>query len=244
LIIGSKTDILIEPFRSDAEEEKAADRLAAEMLLPDSQLEKYLGNDLPIDGRSLSRLAKAAKVSQVMAALRVISSYGPLDSKPAAVLFFRNFVFDWQFGRTSNIPANTALALLNMAIESKPDLVRIELRDGDHAIATLLETNSSQTLFVQILPPHTALSKSYDERLADLERTTFGLDESLKKSLKTTMGQFRSRHKHLSLDHTVTLFYGEYVGRKYVGQQENKLRSPEGLLYVRSFFSRYFRSSS
>ncbi len=242
LIIGSKTDILIEPFRSDAEEEKAADRFAAEMLLPDSQLERYLGNDLPIDGRSLSRLAKAANVSQVMAALRVINAYGPLDSKPAAVLFFRDFEFEWRYGRNLNITDENALTLLRMAIKCKPELVRIDLSNGDHAIATFLETNRTQTLFVQVLPTQVALSKSYEERLEELARTAFGSDNTLITSLRTTMGQFRSQNKDLTLDQVVSNFFGKYVGRKYLGHQEQVLRSEAGKEYVRSFFSRYFRS--
>lgn len=88
LVLGTEPDIATEPFRSDRSEERDADQLASEILIPDVELARHLGAQLPIDAKSLKRLSNIAKVSPVMAACRVVSATQQLGLQNAAVVFF------------------------------------------------------------------------------------------------------------------------------------------------------------
>ncbi|MEZ6153409.1 MAG: ImmA/IrrE family metallo-endopeptidase [Pirellulaceae bacterium] len=73
-VLGTKPDIATEPFRSVRQEECDADQLASEFLIPIEQANAHFRGHLPIDAKTLKRLAKAAKVSPVMAACRVVNA--------------------------------------------------------------------------------------------------------------------------------------------------------------------------
>lgn len=88
LVLGSEPDVATEPFRSNRQEERDADQLASEFLIPDGKLTEYLRDKSPVDAKTLTRLARAAKVSPVMAACRVVNATDRLGLQNAAVVFF------------------------------------------------------------------------------------------------------------------------------------------------------------
>jgi Zn-dependent peptidase ImmA (M78 family) len=242
LILGTTADFVIEPFRSDIQEERMADSLAAELLLPLNRIKILLGEIRPIDGKTLNRIAKKANVSQVMVACRITELYETMNLKGAAVIFFQNRKVLWRVDRKLSISLENSINLIKLAAEIKPKLVRIDLQDGTHAVATLIETNINQTLFVQALSSEIAVKLSYDERLGSFATQAFQADFGLIRSLNTTLGQFHKKNLGLSLDQMVQAFYKEYAGSKYISDQERMLKSTEGIGFVRLFLSRYFEA--
>lgn len=118
LVLGTEPDIAMEPFRSNRREEREADQLASEFLIPDARLKSHLCGHLPVDAKILTRLAKAARVSPVMAACRVVSATHELGLQNAAVVFFIDGREQWRYSQGLRFDENAASALLHATSSS------------------------------------------------------------------------------------------------------------------------------
>ncbi len=151
LVLGTEPDIATEPFRSSRQEERDADKLASEFLIPDEQLETHFRGKVPIDAKSLERLAKAAKVSPVMAASRVVNSTDKLGLQNAAVVFFIDESEQWRYSQGLDFDHETAKAFFRLAMASKPNLVRRNNPDGNVAVISIIDAQAYQVLFIQVI---------------------------------------------------------------------------------------------
>lgn len=240
LVLGTQPDIATEPFRSNQQEERDADALASEFLVPADQLERYFAGHLPVDARSLTRLAKAANVSPVMAACRVVNATELLGIKNSAVVFFRDGCEEWRYSHGLRFDEDEAAKLLARATESAPDIVRVDNEDGHIVVGSLIETAWYQVLLVQLLPEDDASGESPEERLRRLQREVFQSDYGFQQSVAAVFGSVKNKCNGMSLDDAIAFFGEHYLGSKYRGQHEKALRSDAGQQLTRIHLSRWF----
>ena len=115
-VIGeSFSDIL----RSNDEEERRINEVAAELLIPQDVV-KTVVSELPVVAAVLKRLAKQSHVSELAAALRVANLAPDVGLENACVVFFEGDTVSWQWSRTLSMQDDTALSLRDAAREGGP----------------------------------------------------------------------------------------------------------------------------
>ena len=167
LVLGTDSELVSEPFQCNETEERDADRLAAQFLVPDDRLEHFIGGHLPVDARTLKRIAKDANVSPVMAACRVVSASEQLGLLNAAIVYFENGVEVWKYSENLVFDQGEPGELLGKALRAKPSLARSDNGDGNVNVCSLFETQLYQILLVQLLSPSAAEGESSEESDAD-----------------------------------------------------------------------------
>lgn len=240
LVLGTEPDIAHEPFRSDIAEEREADSLASEFLIPKSELDRYIRGQLPIDAKSLVRLSKAGNVSPVMAACRVVSATVELGLHNAAVVFFQDDVEQWRYSSGLRFQKEEAEQLLRDALKAVPEPVRRANHDGNVVVGSIIDAQSYQVLLLQLLPKKTANQKTREERLRELASSLFADDEKFRPSLAGVLGTIKSKCAGKSLEEAIVFFNKEYVGRKYTGHRLTKLKSAQGKAYIRLYLEHWF----
>lgn len=151
LILGTQPDVASEPFCSISHEERDADRLASEFLIPDDQLTRHLRSELPVHAKTLERLAKAANVSPVVAACRVVGATVTLGLHNAAVVFCVHGKERWRYSYGLQFDEAEAEELLAQALANKPNIVRNENRDGNIVVGSIIDAQIYQVLLIQLL---------------------------------------------------------------------------------------------
>lgn len=240
LVLGTEPDIATEPFRSNSQEERDADQLASEFLIPDGELHRYLRGELPVDAKTLERLAKASNVSPVVAACRVVSVTEELGLQNSAVVFFINGTERWRFSQGLRFDEQEAENLLGQALANKPNLVREQNHDGNVVVGSLIDAQTYQVLLLQLLPQETATQETREERLRDLAARVFAGDYSFRQSVAGSLSTIKQKCRGQSLDEAVQFFESNYLGTKYTGSREKKLRSTAGREFVRHCLERWF----
>jgi Zn-dependent peptidase ImmA (M78 family) len=241
LALGTKPDIAREPFRSDNDEERNADRLASEFLIPTGELHRFLHGKLPVDAKTLERLAKAAKVSPVMAACRVVASAVELGLKNAAVVFYSDEAEQWRLSQGLKFDERAARNLLSQAVAAKPNLVRENNHDGNVVVGSIIDAQVYQVLLIQLLPPETANQPTREERLRILSADVFGDDHSFRQSVAAALGFVKKNCAGQTLDEAVSFFNNRYFVGKYSPAKEDKLRSAAGREYIELYLEKWFR---
>jgi len=240
LVLGTKPDIASEPFQSSNKEERDADQLASEFLIPTGELRRHVQDRLPVDAKSLRRLAKAANVSPVMAACRLVSATEELGLQNAAVVFFVSAEERWRFSQGLSFDEKEAQGLLIECLSNKPNVVRVENHDGNVVVGSIIDAQAYQVLLIQLLPEDMALQETREERRQKLATRLFGEDYSFRQSIAGTLSTIKQRCKGQDLDDAVKFFEGNYLGIKYKGTRERKLRSNAGREYIRLCLERWF----
>lgn len=230
-VIGeSLSDVL----RSDNEEEKRVNDIAAELLVPQDVVQATV-KDLPVVASVLRRLAKQAQVSELAAALRVANLAADLGLENASVIFFEDDAVSWQWSKTLSMPKRTALSLRDAAREASPNAFRhVRNRESDVVVASLIENPyfGSATLFVQLLPIEYGTQKSRDERRAELEKHLFTGQTEFQRQLQGCFGAFKPRVVGMSVANAERLFWERYDAR-FTGVPGKRLKSAQGREYVR-----------
>ncbi|QDV56877.1 ImmA/IrrE family metallo-endopeptidase [Rosistilla oblonga] len=242
LVLGTDSELESKPFQTDIKEEREADRLASQFLVPDDRLEQFVGGHLPVDAKTLQRIAKDAKVSPVMAACRVASASERLGLLNAAVAYFENEKEVWQYSENLQFDEGEPSDLMREAIAAKPQLARSDNGDGKINVCSLLETQYYQLLLVQLLSPEDAVIESAEETRRRLAERVFGSDESFQQSVAALLGNVKKKCSGKTLNEAVAWFEETYVGTKYTGDRYERLSSDEGREYVRIHLSRWFSS--
>ncbi|MCO6454547.1 MAG: ImmA/IrrE family metallo-endopeptidase [Pirellulaceae bacterium] len=241
LVLGTEPDIATEPFRSDRREERDADQLASEFLIPSAQLEVCLRGRLPVDAKTLTRLAKAAKVSPVMAACRVVSATEELGLQNSAVVFFVNGREQWRYSHGLRFDEDDARSLLSEALNHKPDLVRAANHDRNVVVGSIIDAPAYQVLFIQLLPADDAARQTYEERMRSLASKLFGADHSFRQSVAASLGIVKKKCAGQSLGQAFGYFMQHYPGVKYPGDKGSRLESKLGREYIRLYLQRWFQ---
>ncbi len=240
LVLGTEPDIATEPFSSNSREEHDADQLASEFLIPDDELQRHLRGELPVDAKSLERLAKAANVSPVMAACRVVSSTKKLGLQNAAVVFFVDGRAKWRYSCGLKFTASEAERLMHVALKSKPNPVREPNNDGNIVIGSIIDAMVYRVLLIQLLSTDAAAKTTREERIRELALSIFANDQSFQQSVAACLGFVKNHCKGMSRDEATQFFNERYLGKKFTGGNEKKLRSTNGQEYVRQYLERWF----
>ncbi len=240
LVLGTDLELVSEPFQSDKAEEREADRLAALFLVPAERLQGFVGGHLPVDARTLKRIAKDADVSPIMAACRVVSASEQLGLMNAAIVYFENGEEVWRYSENLVFDDDEPDDLLRDALAARPQLARSDNGDGNVNLCSLLETQSYQILLVQLLSSSDAEGESSEEKRRRLADFVFGNDSSFRHSVAGSLGAVSQKCKGETLDEAVAYFEVAYVGTKYDGEKMKRLCTEEGREYIRIHLSRWF----
>ena len=235
LILGTKPDVALRPFQSDSAEEREADALAAELLIPESTAREFLSDSLPVDARTLRRLAKAARVSPIMAACRIVNMADDLGLMNAAVVFFDDQKqYQWRFSNGLRFSNTDAQKLFEKAVSAAPGMVRVPNTDGKLVVGSVIRADRYTALFLQLLPPEIATHKTCDERLRELKEKLFQDDYSFQQSVAACIGIVRKHTDNTSVDEAVNAFFKKYItpSKKWTQTQRERLLSEEGREYL------------
>lgn len=241
LVLGTEPDIATEPFRSDRQEERDADQLASIFLIPDAQLQTFVAHQLPIDAKILTRLAKAANVSPVMAACRVVNATKELGLKNAAVVFFVNGIEQWRYSHGLQFEKDEATSLLHDAVTNRPNLVREKNHDGNVIVGSIIDAQVYQVLLVQLLPESDAEQETYEEKLGKLANKVFGDDQSFRQSIAASLGIVKNKCAGKTLREAFEFFMKNYPGVKYTGLKASILQSQHGQEYIMLYLQKWFQ---
>lgn len=242
LVLGTDPDLVLEPFQSNRQEEREADRVASVFLIPDERLRQLVGGQIPVDAKTLRRVAKEANVSPVMAARRVVADCKELGLINAAVFYFENGELIWSYSESLQFAPHEPTELFREAKRAYPALARSDNGDGNVNVCSLLKTEYYQLLLVQLLHPSQAEEESLEERRRRLAAFVFGDDASFRQSVAGTLGVVRQRCNDATIEEAAAYFEENYIGTKYDGEQMARLLTEEGRQYVRIHLSRWFSS--
>ena len=240
LVLGTDPDLVLEPFQSNRQEEREADRVASIFLIPDERLRQVVGGQVHVDAKKLQRVAKEANVSPVMAARRVVADCEELGLVNAAVFYFEKGELIWSYSESLQFAPNEPAELFREAKSAYPTLARSDNGDGNINVCSLLQTEYYELLLVQLLHPLQADEESLEERRRRLAAFVFRDDNSFRQSVAGSLGVVRQKCKGRSLDEAVAYFEANYLGTKYIDTKMERLRSPEGREYLKIHLSRWF----
>ena len=244
LILGTKPDVASNPFQSDSREEREADALSAEFLIPAVKAREFVVNKLPVDARTLRRLAKAANVSPIMAACRIVNMADILGLMNAAVVFFdKSGEYQWRYSNGLRFSDAEAEALLKQTVATAPELVRAPNSDGNTVVASAIRADRYTAVFLQLLPTDVASRPTNEERTRELREQVFENDYSFQQSVAACVGIIRRQTKVDSLDRAIALFYERYLtpGKKWTSSQRQKLLSDAGREFLGLELGKTFR---
>jgi len=149
LLLGTSPDVLTrrtEPFSSNAVEEKAANQLASELLLPESRIRPLVPQG-PIDFSVVLRIAKAAGVSNLATACRLASLAQNLGLISAGVAKFEGKRVQWMWAPGIRVSDDSELARLrDMALLSSTRFVR-SVQDVGKTVTAFLLRDDDELLF-------------------------------------------------------------------------------------------------
>lgn len=242
LVLETDPELVLEPFQSDRQEEREADRVASTFLIPDERLRQLVGDQVPVDVKTLNRVAKEANVSPVMAARRVVADCKQLGLLNAAVFYFEHGELIWSYSESLTFDRDEPAELFREAKRAYPALARSDNGDGNVNVCSLLETEYYQLLLVQLLHPSQAEEESLEEKRRRLAAFVFGDDTSFRQSVAGSLGVVRQRCQGCTIEEAAAYFEENYMGTKYEGVQLDRLRTEEGRQYVRIHLSRWFSS--
>ena len=217
LVLGTTAEVVVSSarlFSARAPEEKGANALAAEMLLPPERLAGMI-KGLPIGAPALRRVAGAANVSEVMAACRVASLSARLGLKNAAVAGFVGEKLEWVWSSTLRVAQEEAVQLLRGARAAGTGPFRVEGPRGVMTCASVISARGFEALFVQRLPRQLAGRKTPDERRKEIEASLFAGDAKPLHVLNGRFGYFKGTmlRPEMSVEQAVRAFLRHYRPR-------------------------------
>ena len=228
LLLGTNPDVLTsrtEPFSSNAHDEKAANQLASEMLLPESRI-RPLVPEGPIDFGVVIRIAKAAGESNLATACRLASLAQNLGLISAGVAKFEGNRVQWMWAPGIRVSDDSELARLrDKALLSSTRFVRSVQDDGKTVTAFLLRDDDE--LFFQLLPTAIAGAKTPGEWLGPTREYLFQGDHKLEASLAGSLGVYKKNTSRP--DRSARGFLERYQGKKW---PFSRLRSSRGTQWL------------
>ena len=236
-----------EPFQSDVREERAADKLAGELLLPSARVISMIGGRLPIDADTLVRLGRAANVSPVTAACRVVGMEKELQMQNAAIAFFdRDGRYETRYSEGLTFPDSFAIGLMNQVLASaNPGTpLRIKRDDGKVVFGSVIDSWHYKALLVQLLPEDVAGGLSAEERLRQLRDHLFGGDKAFEGKVAGIVGFIGNRFREVSVSEGLAELDRRYIkpeGGKLSAQQKVALATEEGREFLKIHLSKTCR---
>ncbi|MCP4375486.1 MAG: ImmA/IrrE family metallo-endopeptidase [bacterium] len=241
IILNTKNDVLpagAGAFCADTKEERQANNLAAEFLLPLPELRRFIAG-LPVDIIALKKIAKKANVSPLMAACRVAGLAKRLGLINGAVVGFQRSEYRWKWTTTLDFSKDEALQIWQQAKEAAPQLYRRRQIDGNVVCASHLPAGRDfSALFVQLLPEDVATESTIGEQLRDIEAWLFGDDPKFRNSLAGKFGWFSDQKaKGVSPEEAAKAFL-EHYRDGWPTQWAPKMSGPRAFEWLRLKFQK------
>ena len=238
IVLGTKNDVLpagAGAFYADTKEERQANSLAAEFLLPLPELRRLV-TDIPVDIIALKAIARKANVSSVMAACRVAALPKSLGLINGAVVGFHGTEYGWKWSTTLKLSKDEAIRIWRQAKEAAPQLYREQQDDDNVVCASYLPGRGFSALFVQLLPRDLAAAPTIGEQLREIETWLFGDDPGLRLSLGGKFGWFSDQKaRGMSPEEAVEAFM-EHYHETWPPQWAPKMSDPRTLEWLRLKF--------
>lgn len=187
--------------------EREVDNVAANILLPESKVRNDI-KEVPITADVIRKLAKHAKVSDVVVALRLATQPSAFGLTNASVVFYSNDKMEWQFSETLKLTEETPDEVLAECKKVFPKAARIPHRDNQVVVASFLDNPklNTKTVFLQLVPDHEGLKQLQVERLRELETELFSADPTFRASINGRFSTFKSEAMKLQLEEAVAQF--------------------------------------
>ena len=239
IVLDTKNDVLpagAGAFFADTKEERQANSLAAEFLLPLTELRRLV-TELPVDIIALKKIAKKANVSPVMAACRIAGLAKRLGLINGAVVGFQKNEYRWKWSTTLHFSKDEAFLIWREAKEAAPQLYRKEQADGNVVCASYLPGRDFSALFVQLLPRDVAAEPTIGEQLRELEAWLFGDDPKFRPSLAGSFGWFSDQKaRGMPPEEAAAAFLTHYHD-KWRPQRARKMSDPRAFDWLRLKFT-------
>lgn len=236
-----------EPFQSDVREERAADKLAGELLLPSDRLISIIGGRLPIDADTLVRLGRAANVSPVTAACRVVGMGKALKLRNAAIAFFdRNGRYETRYSEGLTFPDAVATGLMKqvLASDNPGTPLRIKRDDGNVVFGSVIDSWHYKALLIQLLSEEDAGGLSAEERLRQLRDHLFGGDKAFEGKVAGIVGFIGDKYRDLTVSEALAELDRRYIEverGKLSDNQREALASDDGREFLKIHLSKTCR---
>jgi hypothetical protein len=214
LILGTQTDLVgrgdTELYNSRSPDERAANKLAKELLLPMPCLRRLL--TWPIDPRVIASAAKHAGVSEVVLTQRLAlnSSYFRISHPTVAKIEYGTTA--WRFPDECPISSGELATLYDRA-RREGGTARTVSRTNEPVLGCALSNPTYPILFAYILPEVFAEQETPTERRRRLENTLFAGVPNLQIRLNGCFGAFKPLIQGRSLGEAVTMFHERYAAR-------------------------------
>lgn len=233
LLLGSKSEVRsdAEYFGSNHSEEKAADRVAAEMLLPKEEIQRIAGAP-PVDAATIRKLAKKANVSPVMVACRITELAQPLGLVNAAVVSFKGDKIAWIWSKALTVPSEKARTLLRRTREASGGTFHLSSGAGETIFASAIDSPIQTCLFIQVLPVSTDNAQGRGQILIELGKWLFEGNASFRGQVNGCLSSFKATAGNEDIDNALRLFNEKYIGR-WTGATGDRMRDPRGQKYLR-----------
>ncbi|MFO0959689.1 MAG: ImmA/IrrE family metallo-endopeptidase [Isosphaeraceae bacterium] len=227
LVLGTMPDLFADPSNHQRErngDEREANRFASELLLPESIFCKLI-EAVPVDSTVVSRVARKAKVSDIVVCRRLMDHYDKIGLECAAVIEFERGMFraDWsrvgptkpKWAEYHDDPIGEATRLFQLAKARNPDCLREILVPGFTHACFYTEWNEVLSyLVIQVVDDCAAQEESAGEFQRRAENQLFGGDEQFRNQLNGCFGAFKNRiSPEIDIDEAVDQFFERYSKR-------------------------------
>jgi Zn-dependent peptidase ImmA (M78 family) len=223
--------------KRNAAKEREVDRLAANILLPESKVRSDI-KEVPITATVIKRIARRAKVSDVVVALRLANEASAFGLTNASVVFYSNDKMVWQFSETLQLTEGSPDEVLSECKKAFPMAARIPHGENQVVVASFLDNPNlnTKTVFLQLVPDHEGLKQLRVERLRELETELFSGDATFRNSINGRFSHFKSTAMGLQIEEAVA----EFTNRLKINPPDmlkpehvQVLLSTKGLEYIR-----------
>lgn len=240
LVLGTESDIYCRPFESDRKEEREADALAAEFLLPFEKLVDLGVNKAPIVAKQIQSVSKVAKVSPVVTACRLVSLCSALKLSNAGVVYREQSGKQWTLSEGLQIPDSYIDVAIVEIRKSGQSIWRKVQQNGKCAVASLLETAAYQLLFLQLLPESVAKVETVVELTNRLRNQLFDGDEAFERSVSGCLSAIKQYSGARTLDAALAAFEEKHFA-KFTTEQQQLLSSECGQAFLTLRLKKWFR---
>lgn len=229
VLLGTSPDILAtnsEPFASDRSEEKKANQVASELLLPLEHIQSLLTH-VPIDLRTIKRIAARAKVSDLATACRLVYLARDLNLESAGVAQFCGNQVDWVW--TTSIRVGDHQALLDIWQHLSEREIDFGRFGWDNANTVTACRVSIGTLFFQVLTNSKASASTEAEWLTAERQFLFQGQHRIEASVTSCLGWYKKQTPHAtrSAEH----FLLEHAEKKWPHDRLGSARGKEWIDY-------------
>lgn len=220
-------------FGRRSREERQIDKFAAALLLPISIVSNAI-KEIPVTAKTLQRLAKNAKVSDLAVALRVANLAAEIGLNDASVVFYENDTLKWQWSETLKLTGDSPAKILAECTKLAPNPARIPHGREEVIVASFIENPNfnTKTLFLQLVNEFDGFKQLREERIRELEEYLFADDVKFRQSLAGRFGAFKPTAQSMFLSEAIQQFNARVLRNPDLINFK-RLNSEKGREYIR-----------